>query len=244
MKILEKLGKKNKDVYSVRPPVIACLGDSVTQGCFEIYQTSDVTLQTVFDQSGAYHAHLKRILGQMFPSAPINIINAGISGDNADNATGRLDRDVLSFSPDLVIICFGLNDSASGENGVERYGNCMKKLVMRCKEAGAEVIIMTPNAVSDKLSPHVVNMGQPFVKKCVEANIKIYDDGVLDLYVEKARAVAKECGVPLCDVYAKWKALSAAGADLNDLLANRVNHPTVAMNEFAAYALINTMLEN
>jgi lysophospholipase L1-like esterase len=39
------------------------------------------------------------------------VINSGVSGDTAAGALERIDRDVLRFAPDLVIIAFGLNDS-------------------------------------------------------------------------------------------------------------------------------------
>ena len=244
MKIINKLASKNKDVYSVRPATIACFGDSVTQGCFEIYQTGENSLQTVFDQSSAYHAYLKELLAGIFPASPVNVINAGISGDNATGACERLERDVLSYKPDLVIVCFGLNDSTSGADRVDMYAVSIKKIITQCKESGAEVIVLTPNMMADKVSPHVINAGQPFVKKCIEGCIAFQNDGTLDIYVDAARRVARECEVPVCDVYAKWKALYAAGMDPCDLLSNNVNHPTRVMNRFTANCLLATMLEN
>ncbi|MBP5308218.1 MAG: GDSL family lipase [Clostridia bacterium] len=244
MKIIKKLATKQKDVYSVRPVTIAFFGDSVTQGCFEVYQTSDSSLETVFDQAHAYHSYVKEIFASMFPASPVNIINAGISGDNAANALSRLDRDVLSYKPDLVVVCFGLNDCASGDDGIETYASSLKKIITKIKEAEAEVIVMTPNMMADTLSVHVVNDGYPFVRKCIEGIIEIVNKGVLDRYVEKAREVAAEEGVPVCDVYAKWQSLKQNGADINEMLANHVNHPTREMNKIFAYALVFTMLEN
>ena len=40
------------------------------------------------------------------------IINAGIGGHNTENARARLQKDVLSKNPDVVIIQFGINDAA------------------------------------------------------------------------------------------------------------------------------------
>lgn len=40
---------------------------------------------------------------------PINIINAGIGGDSANVDAERLKRDVISRTPDLAVVCFGLN---------------------------------------------------------------------------------------------------------------------------------------
>ena len=244
MEIIRKLATKQNDVYSIRPATIAFFGDSVTQGCFELYQKSENSLETIFDQAHAYHTYVKEIFSSIFPASPVNIINAGISGDNATNALSRLDRDILSYKPDLVVVCFGLNDCASGDDGIETYASSLRKIITKIKEAGAEVIVMTPNDMADTLSVHVINDGYPFVQKCIEGIIEIVKKGVLDRYVERARQVAREENVPVCDVYAKWQSLKQSGADINELLANHVNHPTREMNKVFAYALLFTMLEN
>ena len=67
-------------------------------------------------------------------------------------------------------------------------------------------------------------------------------DAVLDRYVETARAVCAERGVPLADAYAKWKAIAAAGVDVTELLANQMNHPTREMNWLFAVTLLETIL--
>jgi lysophospholipase L1-like esterase len=246
MEIIKKIAAKNKDVYSGRPACIAFLGDSVTQGCFELYQTSDSTLETYFDQSSAYHAYLKQRLAEIFPASPVVIVNAGISGDNATQALGRLERDVLSFKPDLVVVCFGLNDCTSGINGIETYRNSMARIIASVKETGAEVIVMTPCNMADHVSIHVKNEQHryPFVAKCVEGITSFTNDGVLDRYVEVARAVAKEAGVPVCDAYARWKRLSELGADTTELLANKANHPSREMNKMFSDLLLYTMIDN
>ena len=37
MKFIEKLAKKQNNLYGEAPATLAFLGDSVTQGCFEVY---------------------------------------------------------------------------------------------------------------------------------------------------------------------------------------------------------------
>lgn len=83
--------------------------------------TSETTLETVFDYNSAYSTHVREILNILYPSVQINIINSGISGDNAINGLTRIDRDVLSYHPDLVVVGFALNDSCVGESGLENY---------------------------------------------------------------------------------------------------------------------------
>ena len=52
MKIIELLAKKQNDLYGARPATIAFLGDSVTQGCFELFE-SGRAIDTVFDNKSA-----------------------------------------------------------------------------------------------------------------------------------------------------------------------------------------------
>ena len=83
MKILEKLLAKRKDIYGAPGVTIAFLGDSVTQGCFELYKKSDGSIETVFDKTNEYHTYLNRIFSLLYNSLPVNIINVGLSRDNA-----------------------------------------------------------------------------------------------------------------------------------------------------------------
>ena len=243
MEIIKKIAKKNADIYAGgRVPTIAFFGDSVTHGCFEIYQTSETSLETEFDQRNAYHTILKNLISDIFPKCPLNILNAGISGDNVTNAYPRLERDVLSFKPDLVVICFALNDCSSGEKGLDSYVLNLKKTVKDCLASGAEVILMTPNDIVDRLDPHVVYSNGDFVKEAIKNCIAVRKAGYLGLYVNAMRSIAKEFNVPCCDVYAKWKALENAGANPAEMLANRVNHPMRSLNSLFAYSLLDTMI--
>ena len=47
MKIMEKLAARNKNFFGNRPVTIACLGDSVTHGCFEIFINANGNIDTV-----------------------------------------------------------------------------------------------------------------------------------------------------------------------------------------------------
>ena len=121
MKIIEKIQQKCNAFRANDGITIACLGDSVTQGCFELTVDPSGNVNTRFDQAHTYHAYLQQMLASLYPAVPINIINAGLSGGNAPEGAARLDRDVLRHAPDLVIVCFGLNDSCSGPDGLEAY---------------------------------------------------------------------------------------------------------------------------
>ncbi len=110
MKIADRIRENAKEIGQHRPIVIGFLGDSITQGCFEIYRTGEASLETEFRSYEAYHQKLKKILEEVFPNVPVIIINAGISGNTANAGKERIERDILAFSPDIVVVCFVLID--------------------------------------------------------------------------------------------------------------------------------------
>ena len=237
-KITEKLAASDNDRWKNPPVTIAFLGDSVTQGCFEIYKTGDSSVQTVFDSGSSYSEKVKKLLRTVFPRAQINVVNAGISGDSAPSGLSRLDRDVLSFSPDVLVVCYGLNDVTRGEGHIGDYVRSLCEIFARAKQKGAEVIFMTPNMVNTRVKYNTEKMLMEW-----EGNTeRLQNGGVMDKYMDAARDAAKECGVKVCDCYKKWKTLAAAGADTTELLANAINHPTRDMHWLFAYSLFEEIV--
>lgn len=85
-----------------------------------------------------------------YPDAKITFRNAGWGGDTAMGALRRLERDVLSLKPDVVSICFGMNDACCGafdKAAYARYINSMTDLVRTIRAAGARVVLLTPGCV-------------------------------------------------------------------------------------------------
>lgn len=239
MNIAKLLKKNNEDFWNVKKPTIAFLGDSVTQGCFDLHKTANGGFDTYFEQEYAYHRYIAKILGILFPKVPVNIINAGLSGGNVVHALVRLERDVLCYNPDLTVVCFGLNDCGGGMNEIDKYYNCLIEIFEKLKNAGSEVIFMTPNMMNTEISG---KMDKQFTE-LAEGAMKNQLDGILEAYLEKAKEAARLCDVKVCDVYAKWKCLYENGVNITDLLANKINHPTHEMNWMFAYELVNTMFE-
>lgn len=238
MKILEKFIAKQNDYQSERTPAIAFFGDSVTHGCFEIYVKSG-SLETVADMKSGYPEKVGRILNTLYPEVPVNIINAGISGDTAENALKRLERDVLSFNPDLTIVCFGLNDAMKGADGLEGYKAALGKVFKAIKKANSDVIFLTPNFVTNKAEI-------PFDDDILDAAVKsVIDNGEwFPGYFNEAKKVAEEACVPICDCNAIWGKLIENGVNVNNLLSNRINHPTRQMHMLFAYEIVRTIFEN
>lgn len=241
MNIMKKIATKAVDNMNASHVTIAFLGDSVTQGCFEIYKTEDNSIDTVFEKEHAYHTKLNMIFSVLYPSVPINMINAGISGDNAPHGLERLERDVLCHKPDLVVVCFGLNDSGSGLENISKYTEALQGIFHTLINRGIEVIFMTPNRMNTRVSVHIRDKD---IQEIARATMKIQCDGILDTYLNEAKKVCAECGVPVCDCYEKWNTLYKNGVDVTELLSNKINHPSRQMNWLFAVSLLETMMQD
>ena len=236
---MKKIAKKGSDLYGASAVTIAFLGDSVTHGCFEIFEKAPGQIETKFRREKAYSAILRALLAEICPAAAIHIINAGISGDSAPGGLSRIERDILPFHPDLTVVCFGLNDNGHGAKGLDTYQNALIEIYTKLKESGSEVIALTPNMMNTYVSPHLATGAMTEIAAACALR---QNDGTMDAYMEAAREAARVCHVPVADVYAKWKALFESGIDTTDLLSNYINHPTEEMHRLFAHEILNTML--
>ncbi|HQG32627.1 MAG TPA: arylesterase [Deltaproteobacteria bacterium] len=99
---------------------VICLGDSLTSG---------VGASPGMD----YPTQLSWLIS-------VTVINAGVPGDTTEGALKRLDRDVLSKSPRIVLVVLGLNDLAGGVPVEEIFSN-LEKIVKRIQARGAMVVV-------------------------------------------------------------------------------------------------------
>lgn len=239
MKITEKFAAKAANNASAPAVTLAFLGDSVTQGCFELLPRADTGFENCHDRQRVYHTYLQQILSVLYPNVPVNIINAGVAGKDAAHGLARLERDVLSHKPDLTVVCFGLNDCGAEDGGISQYTEALNKIFDRLEEAGSEIIFMTPNMMATHVSPLLT---EPLFRDIAEKIADRQERGVLDRYLDSAKALCRSRNIPVCDCYEKWKLLSASGVDTTELLANKINHPTRQMHWLFAVSLLETMM--
>lgn len=238
MKIVDKILAKQADLRNAPAVTIAFLGDSVTQGCFDLYLKKDNSIETFFNQNDAFHRDLGRLLSLLYPTVPFNMINAGISGDNAPSGVKRLTRDVLCRNADLVVVCYGLNDACSGMDGLPAYREALKNIFDVLKQEEIETIFMTPNMMCTSVSCH---LKEPAMQELAQRISDLQNNGTMDRYMETAREVCGACDLPICDCYSKWKCLQENGVDTTELPANYVNHPVKELHWLFASALVETM---
>lgn len=239
MKVLKQLSQKNSDIGSRSPVTIAFLGDSITQGCFELRKGHDCDFDGITDYQEVYHSQLKKILNGVFPEAPINIVNAGIGGNSARQGCDRMERDVFPYSPDLVVVCFGLNDACGGAEKLNDYVSSLEEIFHKLKGKGIETVFMTPNMMNTYLSPLTEPEG---IIETAKFTAEIQNSGVMDAYMNAARKLCAEEGILVCDCYRKWKLMYEAGVNTTKLLSNNINHPTREMHALFAVSLFETIM--
>lgn len=221
MKIVEKLNMDVQGLIENGPINIVALGDSVTHGALQGYQNYETV----------YWNLLKQKLNAVRDYVPVNVINAAIGGTTVQQALPRLERDVFSHHPDLVIVCFGLNDV----NGtLEDYLDGLRQVFDRCKTEGVDCIFLTPNM----LNTYVAQDTAPAHLEYAAVTAEMQNSGKMDRYIYAAIALAKEKGIAVCDCYSKWKELSKT-QDVTMLLINRINHPTPEMHKLFADSLFD-----
>ncbi|MGB5750731.1 MAG: arylesterase [Desulfobacterales bacterium] len=99
---------------------IVCFGDSLTFG-------------TGASSGQDYPSQLSKMI-----SRPV--INAGVPGDTTARALQRIERDVLPYSPDIVLITLGGNDLKNGIAKEVAFEN-LRKIVESIQKQGVHVII-------------------------------------------------------------------------------------------------------
>lgn len=209
-----------------RNPIIIAFGDSVTAGQFEImFDPADLAgvmamireglpLQ-IADLDAVYHEQFRMLLAEKYGHTAVSVINAGIGGDNILSMQRRVYRDVIQHRPDLVIIAGTLNWSDQLGAPAD-FGAALRHIVQAVKaNTDADIILLTPNPMSDLLP-----------------------DNDLAARVQVVRDVAEAEQVSLVDVYKLWGIFTTDPVELRECLANHINHPTAVGHQVYALALM------
>ena len=227
MKLKEKIFMDYEQLAKEGPVNIVAFGDSVTHGNFEA---------DVFDYESVYWNRLRKKILNIRSLVPVNVIDAGIAGITAKDSLARMDRQVFSHQPDLVIICFGLNDVCGT---LEDYLNALEEMFARCIANKTEVIFMTPNMMNTYVAEDTLDRYLDFAVLTADYQ----NSGKMDLFMKSAKELASRMGITVCDCYQQWKDLSLT-QDTTLLLSNRINHPTREMHELFADSLFKILFGN
>ncbi len=188
------------------PVRVVCLGDSVT-GVY--YHTGG---------RRAYPEMMQVALRRLYPNAQVEVFNAGISGNTTVDALKRLDADVLAHKPQLVTVMLGLNDMVRVP--LEEYEANLATILRKCREAGADATLCTPNAVTDTPSRPTA--------KLVE-------------YIAGIRRVGEREQVPVVDCYAAFEAVRAADPARWQMLMSDEIHPNMMGHKLLAETIMQAV---
>lgn len=185
---------------------VVCFGDSVTG----LYYHSGGR-RTYTDMLGI-------ALRKAVANADVSMINAGFSGNTAAAGLKRIQRDVISQKPDLVTVMFGLNDMT--RRSLTQYRENLVEIVERCRAAGSQVLLCTPNAVTDTASRPTAKLVQ---------------------YCDVMREVAAAKGVLLCDTYAAFAELRETDRRRWRLTMSDSIHPNMGGHRFIAEQIAKSL---
>ena len=160
------------------------------------------------EEKGWMHV-LGKLLQQQFPEYDFSLINSGEGGNTSREGLARISEDVLSHTPDYVLVEFGGNDAMPDPNrhvSPEEFSDnlsSIKNQIMR--GTNARIVMLTFPPVIDEW--HACGQHE-FYKQW----------GGLDAFVEEYRRLtrdfSREEGCPLADIdRALRKAIDRNGAE-------------------------------
>lgn len=166
------------------------------------------------DVGKCYLEKLRSLLINRYEQTSVSTINSGIAGDTIYGMQRHLYRDVIRYQPDLVIINGSLN-WGKGCGDTDAYKVVLTEVVKTVKkETKADIVLLTPN----------MELPSPFANP----------HSTLLERVQVIRELAETEKICLADVYKVWETYEAAGYPVVQLLANGMNHPSVAGHELYA----------
>ena len=147
-------------------------GDSITQAGVE---------------PGGYITELKKLLEGSGMQHQFELAGAGIGGNKVYDLYLRLEDDVLSKNPDIVVIWVGVNDvwhkrSHGTGTDADKFVRFYNALIKKLKARNIRVIICTPAVIGER-TDHSNEL-----------------DGDLNHYAQLIRNIAKDNAVELLDL--------------------------------------------
>lgn len=185
---MEKLIKTIEKLFNKEEVIISALGDSLTYGWMA---------------ERGFLDYLKDMLNKKYPDTSFKILNRGVPGDTAKDGLRRLDRDIIRFNPDLVMIQFALNDAYT-DFSPDNFKENVDLIISKIKEkTGSEIALLTSVALLD---PRENRIAEKFYSKILELGLKY--------------------NIPVAAVHDHWKKRISEGITHSTLVQLDGIHPT------------------
>jgi len=233
-------------LWFLLPAFLCCNASSPGNTCIPTTDRKDTLRIVAFGNSTtATRKTISSVYAQRLPDVlsrkgiPCIVFNEGIPGSHTgsvkDNnrhrgphALDRFKESVLSRKPDIVIICFGLNDSWIDHGKKEsrippnEYRENLLQMTTKLQQRNIITILMTPNAIGSKYETWRYKNSSR--------------------YADIVRSLADEKDIPLVD---QWKMFeeydSQEGQEIDDLLLDGM-HPNDRWHQKLSVLLANTIL--
>jgi len=183
-------------------------------------------------QQRIYTRYVMDYFALRYPELHVTFRNAGVGGDTAVGAIERLHKDVLDIRPNVVTICFGMNDAgytAFNEERYETYMAAMTVLLAELKGAEAKVVLLTPGPVDP-------DKGEDWLDwNTYNDALRRYAEGVKELATRKGAALADSRAL-LLDVQTRAKKDDPKFTMIPDAI-----HPSAPGQALMAYALLKAL---
>lgn len=166
---------------ALKPGVrVAIVGDSITE-------------------QKLYSRFIAAYLTAAHPELDAHIVQLGWSGERAGGFLARMDNDLLPWKPDVVTLCYGMNDgeyTAYRPDIGKRYGDPLKQIVSKLKAAGATAVVGSPGCVDQ----YTFGRGPNDKAATATAASGVYNDNLAHLR-DIAKQTAADAGMPFSNVH-------------------------------------------
>ena len=167
-----------KKAAAEEPVTIACIGGSITQG----------TISSGADDAGlsfkkCYTDIFFEWWSDTFPETEFTFINAGIGASDSYLGVHRVQKDVLTYKPDLVLVEFSVNDGSSLIDK-RNYDNLVRKILLSENSPAVMLLFMGQTNGSSAQDVHALigfNYNLPMVSYLNVINAMMADN----IYTDK-----------------------------------------------------------
>ena len=140
---------------------------------------------------GKYTYYIEEWVKAYQPELRVQFFNAGMNGDTADNGLARFSASVLSHSPQVVVICYGMNDAkVFSPNApvdpvsLQTYLDSHEQMIDVCRTNNISPFLMTSPCASPDLGGDLEGHN---------ARLEVYADSLIGLAAQE--------NVPIGDLF-------------------------------------------
>ncbi len=126
-----------------------------------------------------------------------DLVGSGVSGNKIYDLYFRMEKDVISQHPDIVVIFIGVNDvwhkvSFGTGTDADKFESFYRGIIQRLEEEKIKVMLVTPLSIGEK-------------KDCTNPQ-----DGDLNKYCAIVRSIGADLHLPVCDLRSFFNTYEAA----------------------------------